>query len=152
MTARTRAIVGVAIMSALLALYFVFAGVRAFALLASGTPVAVAMGAALLVLPLLGVWALARELLFGLRSTRLVDRLEAESLLPDDLGEAGPTGKAERDAADEAFGRYRSETEARPDDWRSWMRLAIVYDAAGDRKRAREAARRAISLERAREV
>ena len=69
MTARTRAIVGVAIMSALLALYFVFAGVRAFALLASGTPVAVAMGAALLVLPLLGAWALARELLFGLRST-----------------------------------------------------------------------------------
>lgn len=152
MTARTRALVGVVIMSVLLVLYFIFAGVRAFALFASGTPIAVAMGAALIVLPLLGVWALSLELLFGLRSTRLVDRLETEMLLPDGLGEAGPTGKAERDAADEAFDRYRSEAEEHPDDWRSWMRLAIVYDAAGDRKRAREATRRAISLERTRSV
>ena len=46
-------------MSALLVLYFGFAGVRAASLLASGTPIAIAMGVALLVLPLIGVWALS---------------------------------------------------------------------------------------------
>jgi hypothetical protein len=106
------------------------------------------MGAALLVLPVIGVWALWRELSFGSRSTALVDRLEAEGQLPDDLGEVGPTGKPDRDAADAAFDRYRTEAEADPESWRSWMRLGIVYDACGDRTRARRAIRTAISLER----
>lgn len=148
MRARTRAVVGVAVMSALLVLYFVFAGMRAVALLASGTPIAVAMGAALVILPLIGAWALWRELMFGWRSTSLVDRLEAEGLLPDDLGEVGPTGKADRETADLAFPRYRSEAEAAPDSWQAWMRLGIVYDACGDRKRARGAIRQAISASR----
>lgn len=148
MAPRTRAIAGVALMALLLVLYFVLAGVRAVALLASGTPIAVAMGAALLVLPLIGAWALGRELLFGWRSTALVDRLEAEGGLPDDLGEAGPTGKPDRDAADAAFPRYRAEAEASPEDWRAWLRLGIVYNACGDRPRARSAIRTAISLSR----
>ncbi len=148
MSPRSRAILGVAIMSLLLVLYFLFAGVRAFALLASGTPIAVAMGVALLVLPLIGAWALVRELWFGLRSTALVDQLEAEGLLPDDLGEAGPTGKPDREVADAAFGRYRAEAEADPGNWRRWLRLGIAYDACGDRTRARRAIRAAISLNR----
>lgn len=148
MSARTRAIIGVAIMSVLLVLYFVFAGVRAVALLSSGTPIAVAMGVALLVLPVIGAWALARELWFGLRSTGLVDRLESEGLLPDDLGETGPTGRPNRDDADAVFERYRTETEAAPESWRAWARLGIVYDACGDRTRARHAIRTAIALSR----
>lgn len=148
MSARNRAIVGVGIMSALLVLYFVFAGVRAVALLATGTPLAVAMGAALIVLPLIGAWALLRELRFGWSSTRLVDLLEAEDALPDDLGEAGPTGKPDRALADSVFPSYRAEAEAHPEDWRAWARLGIVYDACGDRKRAREAMREAILRQR----
>ena len=99
-------------MSALLVLYFGFAGVRAASLLASGTPIAIAMGVALLELPLIGEWALVRELLFGARSTALVDKLEAEGLLPDDLGESGATGRPSRDIADAAFARYKAEAEA----------------------------------------
>jgi Flp pilus assembly protein TadD len=38
--------------------------------------------------------------------------------------------------------------EDAPDDWRTWFRLGIAYDDAGDRRRAREAMRRAISLSR----
>lgn len=148
MSARARALVGVIVMSALLVLYFVFAGVRAVALLASGTAIAVAMGAALLLLPLIGAWALARELLFGVRSTALVDELERERLLPDDLGDAGPTGRPDRAVADAAFDRYRLEAEAAPESWRAWARLGIVYDACGDRNRARRAIRTAISLKR----
>ena len=73
-------------MSLLLVLYFGFAGMRAIALLQSGTVIAVAMGVALLVLPLIGVWALLRELLFGLRATALVDRLDGGGPLPDEPG------------------------------------------------------------------
>jgi len=146
MSARTRALVGVVVMSALLVLYFWFTAVRAVALLTSGTPVAVTMGVALIVLPLIGVWALGRELLFGLRSTQLVDRLSAEDALPDDLGDAGPTGRPDRTVADAAFARYRAETEAAPESWRAWARLGVVYDACGDRKRARGAIRQAITL------
>lgn len=148
MSARARAIVGVTVMSVLLVLYFVFVGVRAVALLLSGTPLAIVMGVALIVLPLIGAWALGRELLFGARSTALVDALEAEGLLPDDLGEATATGRADRAAADAAFGRYREAAEAAPEDWRSWARLGIVYDACGDRARARAAMREAISRKR----
>lgn len=146
MKARYRAIIGVIVMSALLVLYFVFAGVRAVALLGSGTPIAIAMGVALLVLPLIGVWALVRELAFGWRSTALIDRLDADGELPDDLGEATPSGKADRATAEAVFERYKAETEANLDNWRSWARLGIVYDASGDRSRARGALREAIRL------
>jgi len=148
MSARTRAIIGVSIMAALLALYFVFAGVRAIALLSSGTPLTVALGVALLVLPLIGSWALIREIVFGVNSTRLVDDLDAADLLPDDLGEATARGKADRSTADAAFARYRAEAEAAPESWQSWARLAIVYDACGDRSRARKSMREAIARRR----
>ncbi|NUS52312.1 MAG: hypothetical protein HOQ22_14885, partial [Nocardioidaceae bacterium] len=44
------------------------------------------------------------------------------------------------------FERMRREAELRPDDWQAWYRLALAYDAAGDRTRARAAARHAIAL------
>ncbi|PRI11328.1 hypothetical protein B4915_07470 [Leucobacter massiliensis] len=136
-------------MSALLALYFVFAGVLAFTLLASGEALAVVMGAALLVLPLIGVWALVRELRFGVQSTRLADRLEAEGRMPDEPVATHPSGRAMREDAEAAFPRYRAEAEAEPEAWQSWLRLGIVYDACGDRRRARAAIREAIARERA---
>lgn len=148
MSARTRALVGVVVMSVLLVLYFAFAGVRAIALLQSGTPIAITMGVALLVLPLIGVWALAREVVFGARSTALIDRLDEENLLPDDLGAATVSGRPDRQVADAAFERYRSEAEADSENWRTWARLGVVYDACGDRTRARRAMREAISKSR----
>ena len=53
---RTR--VAVAVMTVLLLLYVVLAGQRALVLLSSGEPVGIAMGVALLVLPLLALWAI----------------------------------------------------------------------------------------------
>lgn len=83
MNVRTRAIAGVILMSLLLVMYFVFVGVRAVALLGSGSLLAITMGVALLFLPLLGIWALLRELQFGRRATALVDQLRDEGQLPD---------------------------------------------------------------------
>lgn len=141
--------IGVAVMAVALALYIVLVGQRAWLLLASGQPVAIAMGAALVVLPIVAVWALGRELWFGWRAEQLGTRLEREDALPADEVAVRPSGRVEREDADAVFPAYRAEVEADPDDWRAWFRLGIAYDAAGDRRRARGAVRTAIRLEAA---
>lgn len=141
--------VAVALMTVLLLLYIVLAGQRAFVLLTSGEPVATAMGVALLVLPLLALWAIGRELWFGVRAQQLGERLDAEGGLPDEDLPVRPSGRVEREDGDALFPRYRADVEAHPDDWRARYRLALAYDAAGDRRRARAAVRTAISLESA---
>jgi hypothetical protein len=133
-------------MGLLLALYLALVAARAVAFLASGSPVGIGIGLALAVLALLGVFALVREFLFGLRSTRLVRRLAAEGGLPGDDLPRRPSGRVDRAAADRVFGTYRDETLAHPDEWRAWLRLGLAYDASGDRRRARAAVRRAIAL------
>ncbi|QIK62443.1 hypothetical protein G7068_03865 [Leucobacter viscericola] len=148
MGARSRAILGVVTISVLLVLYFGFVGIRAVALLASGQAIPIIMGVAMLVLPIIGVWALLRELMFGRQATRLADRLAQAGLMPDEQVDVSPTGRPDREQADAAFPRYQAEAEADPESWQAWMRLGIVYDACGDRKRARGAIRQAISLER----
>ena len=149
MSARVRAIIGVAFMSLLLVLYFMFAGVRAVALLSSTEPIAIAMGVALIILPLLGVWALVREIVFGFRSTQLVDELGEAGLHPEELVSIEiPDRSVLREEADAVFPRYKAAAESDPGSWQAFMRLGLVYDAAGDRKRARSAIRQAISLKR----
>ncbi|MFB7893427.1 hypothetical protein ACFC1I_14590 [Microbacterium sp. NPDC056044] len=141
--------IGVAVMAALLALYIVLVGQRAWLLLLSGDPVGIAMGAALVVLPLIAAWALWRELWFGVRAQQLGTRLEAEGALPQEEVAVRPSGRVMREDGDAVFPAYRADVEAHPDDWRAWYRLGLAYDAAGDRRRAREAVRAAIRLEKA---
>ena len=141
--------IGVAVMAVLLALYIALVAQRAWLLLVSGDAVGVAMGAALVVLPIIAVWAVGRELWFGVRAQRLGERLEAEGGLPDDEVTVRPSGRAVRADADAVFPVYRADVEARPDDWRAWYRLGVAYDASGDRRRARDAVRRSIRLESA---
>ncbi|MDW4573115.1 tetratricopeptide repeat protein [Microbacterium sp. M3] len=141
--------IGVAVMAALLALYIVLVGQRAWLLLTSGDAIAVGMGIALVVLPLIAAWALGRELWFGVRAQQLGRRLETEGGLPQDDVAVRPSGRVMREDGDAVFPRYRADAEAHPDDWRAWYRLGLAYDAAGDRRRAREAVRTAIRLETA---
>jgi len=140
--------IGVAVMAVLLLLYIVFVTQRAWLLLMSGNGVGIAMGAALIVLPAIALWALWRELMFGIRADRLGRQLEKEGALPADDVALRPSGRVQREDADAAFPAYREDVEAHPDDWRSWYRLGVAYDASGDRKRAREAIRKAIALHR----
>lgn len=141
--------IGVAVMAVLLALYIVLVAQRAWLLLVSGEPVAIAMGVALVVLPVIAAWALGRELWFGIRAERLARRLEAEGRLPDESVSVRASGRVVREDADAVFPHYRADVEAHPDDWRAWYRLGLAYDAAGDRSRARGAVRKAIRLESA---
>lgn len=148
MNARRRALLGVLIMSAVLIFYYGLILARVVALFQTGTPLTITIGLALLVLPLVGFWALFREIAFGHASTRLVDQLEESGLIPEEEIDTLPSGKPIREQADALFPKYQEEVEADETSWQAWMRLGIMYDACGDRKRAREAIRRAISLEK----
>lgn len=146
MTAR----IGAIVMTALLGLYLVFVLQYALLLIGSEAGLAKALGIALIVLPLVGAWALVSEIVFVIRGQRLVRRLGAEGGLPvDDLPRL-PSGRIDPKAADGEFPRYRAEVEAEPQSWRAWLRLGLAYDASGDRGRARWATRTAIRLERSR--
>lgn len=141
---RTKAVV--AVMVAFLLFYAVMLGAKGVAMLRSGEPAAVLLGAGVLVIPVLGVLLVWRELVFGRRSAQLAAVLEGEGGLPVDDLPRRPSGRVERAAADAAFGQRQAEVEAAPDSWRGWYRLALAYDDAGDRSRARAAVRRAIEL------
>ncbi|MFG6474810.1 hypothetical protein ACFXP7_00310 [Microbacterium sp. P06] len=141
--------IGVAVMAVLLVLYIGLVGQRAWLLFTSGDGVAIALGAALVVLPILAVWGLGRELWFGFRAERLGARLAADGALPDEELAVRPSGRVERVDADALFPTYRADVEANPDDWRAWYRLGLAYDGSGDRRRARGAIRTAIKLETA---
>jgi len=137
------------VMALLLLVYLVLVFQRAILLLVSGKSIGVAMGVALLVLPVIAAWAIGRELLFGARAEQLVKLMAAEGTLPvDDLPHRA-SGWPVRDAADAEFPQYKAEVEAQPESWRAWFRLGLAYDASGDRRRARAALREAIGLWRA---
>ncbi|MBT1680393.1 tetratricopeptide repeat protein [Curtobacterium aurantiacum] len=136
---------GAALMAVLLALYIGLVGQRAVAFIATGVPIGIAIGVALFVVAAIGALLLVLEFRFGIRITRLGARLEAEGGTPDDVVPVRPSGRPIRDAADELFPQYRDAVEQDPTDWRAWYRLGVVYDAAGDRKRARAAMRTALA-------
>jgi hypothetical protein len=133
----------------LLVFYLVVSFQRSMLLMSDPNLTAKAIGSAYLLLPLVGAWALVRELLFGARTEKMARILEAEGGLPEDTLPRTPAGRIIREAADLEFEKYRAETEAAPGDWRSWFRLSCAYDASGDRKRARASMRDAVKLFRA---
>ena len=133
------------VMAGALALYLVLAGDRAVRLIASGEVVGAIAGVALIVFFLVGVWALARELVFGTQLHRAVRELDAAGGMPEPLP-ATPSGRADKEAAEGAFPVAKADVEANPESWQSWLRLSMAYDAARDRKRARMAARKALAL------
>ncbi|MGZ4437172.1 MAG: hypothetical protein ACXVWU_12285 [Nocardioides sp.] len=141
---RTR--VTIAVMVVVLLFYGALIGWKGVVLLGTGSVVGVLLGLALLVVPVLGLLLVWREIVFGRQSAVLAGELEAEGGMPSGDLPRRPSGRVDRKAADELFETMRAETEAAPDDWRSWFRLALAYEAAGDRTRARAAARHAVAL------
>ncbi|MGA5650028.1 hypothetical protein [Streptomyces seoulensis] len=132
--------------AAVLVFYFVLVGSRGVMLIQSGTLLTVTFGVAVLILPVIGIWFLWKNTQFVRRANQLAAELEAEGGLPVDELRRTPDGRIDRDSADEVFARRRAETEAAPDDWRSWFRLAVAYHDARDTPRARRTMQRAIAL------
>jgi cytochrome c-type biogenesis protein CcmH/NrfG len=128
--------------------YFALLGRTAIALIGSGRAAAVGLGLALLIMPVIGLWAMIATLRAGFAHQKLA-RLIAEDGMELDASALSrrPSGRIERDAADALFATVRTELEGDPDDWRRWYRLARAYDYAGDRRRAREAMKTAVELQ-----
>jgi cytochrome c-type biogenesis protein CcmH/NrfG len=141
-----RAKITYAVTALALLAYFVLAGSRGVMLIEVGTPVTVALGCAVLVLPVVGLWFLWKNTQFARKAEGLAAELEAEGGLPVDELKRTPSGRIDRDSADAVFARRKAETEAAPDDWRTWFRLAVAYHDARDTARARQAMQRAFQL------
>jgi cytochrome c-type biogenesis protein CcmH/NrfG len=131
-----------------LVVYFLMLGRIAMAFISSGRPAAIGLGLALMILPLIGIWAMVSTLKAGLAHQRLA-RIAKEEGMELDVSSLPrmPSGRIQRDAADSLFETVRGELESDPDDWRRWYRLARAYDYAGDRGRARETMRKAVDME-----
>jgi len=142
-------LLGAIALTALLGLYLWLVADRAVALLRTGEPVGVVLGAGVLLLPLLGVWSIVREWRLAVDVQRMADELAAVGGLQVDDLPRSPGGRIDRAVAGTRFETSRAEVEAAPDDWGAWYRLAFAYDAAGDRRRARESLRTASRLHRA---
>jgi cytochrome c-type biogenesis protein CcmH/NrfG len=119
-------------------------------LMSTGNGLGVGIGICAEVLVVLGAWFLWQTFRFGRRSGALARELEAEGALPVDELERSAGGRIDRDSADAVFARRQAETEAAPEDWRAWFRLAVAYADARDTPRARKAMQRAIKLHDAR--
>ncbi len=105
------------------------------------------LGLALLLLPMFAFWAIAREIGFGLASEKVARKMPSDSF--EQLGLVlRPSGKATKESATSAFDVASSLVQSDPN-WQNWFLLGVVYEANGDRRRARSAIRKAIELERA---
>ncbi|MGW0770372.1 hypothetical protein [Streptomyces sp. NPDC002671] len=147
-----RAKINYLITAVVLVFYFVLVGSRGVMLIQSGTLVTVTFGIAVLILPVIGLWFLWKNTQFVRKANQLAAKLDAEGGLPVDELKRTAGGRIDRDSADEVFARRKAETEAAPDDWRCWFRLAVAYHDARDTPRARKAMQRAIALHDGRPV
>ena len=149
MSRSTASIRGVVLLLIALAAYIGLIGYRAVDLLGQRSATLKVLGAAVIIIPLVGIWVVLAELRFGRDTARLATRLNAEGDPGDPELPRTSSGRVDRAAADAFFEQRKAEVEADPSDWRTWYRLAIAYDLAGDRRRAREAMRTAIANSRA---
>lgn len=148
MNAALRVQLLIALMCVALSAYLVLLGRMAIAMIGSGRAVAVGLGLAVLVMPVIGVWAMVATLRSGFAHQKLARLIAADGMELDISAlPRRPSGRIERDAADALFATVRTEVQHDPDDWRGWYRLARAYDYAGDRRRAREAMKTAVELQ-----
>ncbi|MEH3076046.1 MAG: hypothetical protein PGN11_05125 [Quadrisphaera sp.] len=77
---KTKVVVG--LLLALLLLYLVLLGQRGVVLITDGTPAGAVLGVGVLILPVVVVWAIARELAFGVRTEKMAHRAGAGGAPP----------------------------------------------------------------------
>lgn len=130
----------------LLVLYLVYTADRGMSLLLSGSVAGVVLGIGMILLPVLGAWALVREILFGTRIQMMAQQLSDSGDFAEDHLPRTPSGKVDLAASTAEFESFAEAVEASPEDWNAWFNLACMYDAVGERKRARAAMRNAWSL------
>lgn len=153
-----RQILTVTLLVVLTALFCWGLGWIAWGFAQAGGGIGWGLAAATVILLVLTLWVTWREVLFGLAAARLTARMREEEQQGEQhdeqpgLVQAGPADTPVAEAADAAapehararFDQLRTRIDAGDDDWRTWYRLAVAYDALRDRRHAREAMRTAI--------
>lgn len=134
------------VMSVGVILYGVILVSWGIAVIRSGGPVQVLLGLGILAIPVLGVLAVVRELRFGVESARLARTLVEQDGVPLDTVARDENGRIDAAAAEIEWQRRKALVDQAPEDWRAWFLLGIAYDNARDRKQARAAIRKAITL------
>lgn len=127
--------------------YALFAVWRAWALFVDGSVYLRLFAIAIVVIPVLGLSLIIREINFGISMQRMGQQLAREGGLPLDNQPRTASGRVVREAADARFAELAER--GAPRDWREWFHIAIAYEDARDRKRARAAMRNAEKLFRA---
>ena len=117
-------------------------------LLVLDEPVAKLMGALILVFPIFSIWLTIREFVFGVQIERLATKIEREGKWPQFDFEYRPSGRPTRASADRVFESFAIAAHNNPSSAHAWFSLGLAYDAAGDRRRARQAMRKALVLSR----
>ena len=123
MGARTLAL----ILSAILAVYLVLLGRTGVLLVLSGSVAGLALGLAILVFPVMGAWIIYRELRFGFTAQKMSEAMDGAAI-------------------DQEFEVVKAAVQADPKDWRSWFKVSLAYDEAGDRRQSRKSMHHAAAL------
>ena len=130
-------------------MYIGLIGVWAWMIARRGGGANLGLAFGMVLVGLVGLWILWSVLSNGYAHQRLAASAMA---LGRDLDVADlpkmPSGRVQRDAADELFAQVKAEYEAEPESWVNAYRLARAYDYAGDRSRARDWMTRAVSMEK----
>ena len=129
-------------------MYMFLLGSQGLALVNSGNSIGVVMGLALFVLPAITLYGIIREWMFARAVSMLTKKVNEAGVWPEFRFELRPSGRPTRASADAEFQRFAAAAEIAPADWHSWFNLSLAYDAAGDRRRARSAMRKAVALAR----
>lgn len=125
-------------------IYFWFAFDRALLLIKEDEAVLTAFAIAIVIIPALGLYLVAREIHFGFTMQRMGRELAQTGKLPrDDL----PKEESGRSVLEDADARFESIAQSHdPEDWVKCYLLALAYDESRDRKAARASMREAARL------
>ena len=135
-----------AVMGVLTLVYVALLANTGFKLLGMESAIAKAMGTLILVFPILAIWLTFMEFRFAVRLEKLTDRIVAAGDFPVLDFEYRPSGRATKASAAIVFEEYAKKVAADEGNYLNWFAIGLAYEAAGDRRRARSAMRRALKL------
>jgi cytochrome c biogenesis protein CcdA len=138
--------IGAFVMGGFTLLYCLLLTNTAIKLISADHWIGKAMGVLLLVFPLVAVAFTVREFLFGVQLERLSKRIDNSGQWPLFDLELRPSGRPTKESANANFVIQKQKVENNEHSYLNWFALGLAYDAAGDRRRARESMRQAIKL------
>jgi hypothetical protein len=125
-------------------IYFVFALDRARLLVQENNAILTLFAIAIVIVPGLGLYLIAREIRFGFTMQEMGRELARAGQLPADDLPKEDSGRSVLAAADSRFESVAASHD--PDDWVKCYLLALAYDESRDRKAARASMREAARL------